>query len=176
VADSVNAWTDGTTLSAWVYDSPRGAAAGEVRLSRLRRRGAVDMADAVTVTWVPGAHRPRVGHTRSGPTDLPSDSPLARLLVRLTSPDDETCDIVSDLARKLCGSGLDEHFLRQLREALRPGSSALLVLSRHANLDDVQLVVERGRARGDVRLLYALLTNEALTILGADSSERSSSR
>src|SRR4249919_3142000 len=58
------AWESMPTLTVWSYDSPMGAAAGYVRLSELRRRGAVRVEDAVTVTWVPGTHRPRVGHLR----------------------------------------------------------------------------------------------------------------
>ena len=51
-------------LTVWLYDSAMGAAAGEVRLKDLQQQGAVKVVDAVTVTWVPGAHQPRIGHLR----------------------------------------------------------------------------------------------------------------
>lgn len=179
------AWTEGPTLSAWIYDTPRGAAAGRVRLDRLRQRGAVVVADAATVTWVRGAHRARVSPalvTSPGVGDR--RSPLGALLARLVTQAGPADPAAADgsgglagLARLLEGSGLDEGFLRQLREALVPDSSALVVLTRAADEDDVQRVVERGVARGDVGLLHAPLTADGLATLDglarADADDRS---
>ena len=158
-------WVSGPALSVWRYDSPRGAAAGEMRLTQLRRRGAVDVLDATTVTWAKGAHRPRIRHSRSVPGGPPSSSPLVALLVRLLDPDPAHEDAVPDLAERLNGTGIDEGLLQEVREFLAPDTSALLVISTDANLADVQAVIERGRARGDVRLLHAPLTEDGLVIL-----------
>jgi uncharacterized membrane protein len=164
-------WATGPTLSAWIYDSPRGAAAGQVRLHRLCRRDAVAVVDAATVMWARGAHRPRIGYLPSGaPAGGRHRSPLGALLERLmlstdpASPTDPT-DAADSVARQLSGTGLGADFLRGLRLALVPGTSGLLVLSRSADLDQVQLVIERGVARGDVRLLHVVLGRDALTAL-----------
>ena len=52
------------SLTVWQYDTPMGAEAGEVRLKALQERGALTVHDAITVSWVPGAHQPHVGHLR----------------------------------------------------------------------------------------------------------------
>jgi uncharacterized membrane protein len=71
------------------------------------------------------------------------------------------------LARHLRGSGIDQTFLEEVKAHLHPESSALLVLSGKANLDEVRPVMERGLARGDVVLMHALLQDAAGEILHA---------
>ncbi len=161
-------WATGPTLSAWIYDSPRGAAAGQVRLHRLCRRGAVTVVDAATVMWARGAHRPRIGYLPTGaPAGGRRGSPLGVLLERLMVSADPAnpTDAVVSMARQLSGIGLGADFLRGLRLALVPDTSGLLVLSRSADLDQVQVVIERGVARGDVRLLHAVLGRDAPAVL-----------
>lgn len=160
------AWMEGPALSAWIYDSPKGAAAGRVRLNRLSRRGAVVVIDAATVSWVQGAHRPRIGFPRiEWMTGATPGSALGAVLGRLLFPGHASADHVHQLALELRGTGLDEPFLARLCEAIEPGSSVLLVLSREAEFHDVELVIERGVARGDVRLLRTSLNDQQLTVL-----------
>ena len=47
-------------LTAWCYGTPLGATAGSVRLRRMEQARALDVIDAIVVSWAPGAHRPRV--------------------------------------------------------------------------------------------------------------------
>lgn len=182
------AWTEGPALSVWTYDSPRGAAAGKVRLERLSQRGAVVVVDVATVIWIRGAHRPRIGRPQLGTTSLESRrSTLEVLLGRLVFwphgaapdmpggvPEDVPADVpagasdgLADLARELAGTGLTEEFLRRVRAGFLPDSSALIVLSRVADFREVELVVQRGRARGDVRLAHLPLTAAGLAALEA---------
>jgi uncharacterized membrane protein len=155
----------GPTLSAWFYDSPRGAVAGRVRLAALVRRGAVVVVDVVTATWVGGAHRPLVGNPHDGAAFRERWTPL-ELLLRLLLVDPRASDEeVGCLARELDDTGLTEDFLRRLREGLVPGSSALVVLSQAADVDAVQHVIELGRARGDVRMIHAPLDVHGLRAL-----------
>lgn len=164
--DSDTAWTEGPTLSAWMYDSPRGAAAGKVRLDRLSQRGAVVVVDAVTVTWVRGAHRPRIGRPHVGTMLAASRrSPLEVLLGLLMFPHAATAEGLCRLTSELCGSGVTEEFLQRLREGFVPDTSALVVLTRGADIEEVQQVIERGRARGDVRLLHVPLAPDGLPVL-----------
>lgn len=158
------AWGKQLTLSVWIYDSPQGAAAGLDRLNRLIARGAVAAVDAVTLTWVAGGHRPRIGHPNVGMVIGSGNSPLLALVRRLLFPD-ATASHLPALAEALQGTGIDEDFLRRTLDSIVPESSALLVLSQEAELQEVQVVVERGAARGDVRLLYAVLAPESLPAL-----------
>ena len=161
-------WAEGPTLSVWVYDSPRGAAAGKLRLERLSQRGAVVVVDVATVTWVRGAHRPRIGRPHLDPTySATRRSPLEVLLGRLMFPGPDMADNARELGRDLTGTGLEEDFLREMARSLVPDASALVVLARQADFGEVRLVIERGRARGDVRLMHAFLSADGITRLEA---------
>jgi uncharacterized membrane protein len=164
-----SAWERRPTLTMWVYDSVLGAAAGRVRLDALVRRGSVNAREAVTVTWVPGAHRPRIDVLRrSSALDTSADSPvLARLVEALIGPssDADASGSLRALAARLDGTGIDQLLLADMRGALEPGRSALLVFALSAELDAVRAVIERGRARGDVTLLHAYLAADAEPLL-----------
>lgn len=149
--DETTDWLDEPTVSAWIYDSPRGAAAGQVRLRRLSQRGAVEVEDAATISWVRGAHRPRIQHVGVGRRDSPWSvvALLQALTPASTAPDEAS------------GWGLDATFVDELRDAIRPDASALVVVSRRARLTEVDHVIERGIARGDVRLLHTPLPQRA---------------
>lgn len=154
-----------TTLTVWLYDTPLGAAAGEVRLKDLQERGAITVADAVTVTWIPGAEEPLVGHLRHRTLEATAKGSVLGALVGAVVLAPVVGAVagagIASLARSLRGSGIDESFLAELKEGLSPGTSALLVLSTDADLDVVRPFIERGRARGDVTLMHARLPDDA---------------
>jgi uncharacterized membrane protein len=152
------------TLTVWLYDSAMGAAAGEVRLKDLQERGAVTIVDAVTITWVSGTHKPHVGHLRHAPRTSAARGSVLAAFVRslLLAPAESGVGArITALSGTGRGSGIDETFLEQLKMNLSPGTSALLVLSSDADLDLVRPFVERGLARGDVRLMHAWLPDDA---------------
>lgn len=149
-----------TTLTVWLYDSTMGAASGQVRLKDLQQRGAVVVLDALTVTWTPGTHAPRIGHLRHQTSAAARNSVLGALVGALVPP--STVGGLPGpgtvaLAEQLRGSGIDRQFLEEMKDHLMPGTSALLVLSTDTDLDAVRPVIERGRARGDVVLMHASL-------------------
>jgi uncharacterized membrane protein len=159
------------TLTVWIYDSAMGAAAGEVRLKNLRLRGALHVHDAITVCWMPGVHQPRIGHLKRETSAAAARGSVLGGLVGLiffepaASP--PTGAGITALAQRLRGTGIDLTFLQELKKQLQPESSALLVLSSDADLDDVRPVVERGLARGDVVLMHAQLADTAPELLRA---------
>ena len=63
------------------------------------------------------------------------------------------------------GEDRDLEVPRAFYAALRPETSALLVLSSNPDLDQVRPVIERGLARGDVILKHARLPDDALEVL-----------
>jgi uncharacterized membrane protein len=160
-----------TTLTVWHYDSAMGAAAGEIRLKDLQQQGGLEVVDAVTVTWVPGADGPHVGHLmRQGPAAVAKGSALGVLVGTLFLAPVVGAVAgggVAGLAHRLRNSGLDREFLDDVKADITPGSSALVVLSREADLDKVRAFVERGLARGDVRLKVARLRDDAPAELAA---------
>ena len=145
-------------LTVWIYDSALGAAAGEVRLKDLRQQDALHVHDAITVSWMPGAHEPRIGHLRRETSaGAARDSVLGGLIDLLfLAP----VSSVATVATRLLGTGLDEAFLDEVKRQLHAETSALLVLSSDADLDEVRPVIERGLARGDVVLMHAQLPED----------------
>jgi uncharacterized membrane protein len=169
----------GPTLTIWLYDSALGAAAGEVRLKSLQKRNALQVHDEVTVTWMPGAHQPRIGHLRLETSAAATRGSVLGGLVGLMFLAPETGAAgagLATLAHHLRGSGIDQTFLEEVKAHLHPESSALLVLSGNADLDEVRPVMERGLARGDVVLMHALLQDAAGGILHAAVRELQSQR
>lgn len=156
-------------LTVWIYDTALGAAAGEVRLRNLRARDVIEVHDAVTVSWMPGSHQPRIGHLWHETSAAAARNSALGRLVRLIFLDRTvgaaTNGDLSALATRLRTTGIDRTFLEELRAHLRPESSALLVLSGDADLDQVRPVIERGLARGDVILMYAQLPDGAPDVL-----------
>ena len=153
------------TLTIWLYDTAMGAAAGEIRLKDLQRRGAVRVVDALTVTWVPGADRPHIGHLmRRGPAAVAKGTALGALvgsLFMVPGVGAVAGGGVAGLAHALRDTGIDRAFLDEAISRVTPGTSALLVLSQEADLDVVRDFVERGIARGDVTLMHVRLRDGA---------------
>ncbi|WP_408896584.1 hypothetical protein ACJ5H2_16830 [Nocardioides sp. R1-1] len=157
-------WRSHPSLTIWVYDSPLGAAAGEVRLKELVRRGVVIAMEAVAVTWFRGTHRPHVGHLRRR-SSPPGESLLSGLVDLLTDTGPQGERRVAALCAALDGSGIDHELLVDTRRALVPGTSALLVLASDVNLDVVSPIVEHGRARRGVVMAHADLQPRAVDML-----------
>jgi uncharacterized membrane protein len=156
-------------LTVWIYDSALGAAAGEVRLRNLRERNALEVLDAITVSWMPGSHQPRIGHLRHETSAAATRGSVLGGLVGLIflapALGVAAGTGTAALAQRLRGTGIDQMFLDELKAQLRPETSALLVLSGDADLDQVRPVIERGLARGDVVLIHAHLPHDAPDIL-----------
>jgi uncharacterized membrane protein len=168
-----------TSLTVWHYDTAMGAAAGEIRLKDLQQQGGVHVVDAVTVTWVPGAEKPHVGHLlRQGPAAVAKGSALGALVGTLFLAPVVGAAAgagVAAVAHRLKDTGIDQAFLEEITSRLKPGTSALLVLSADADLEVLRPFIERGLARGDVRLMHAQLSADAPTelrrLLGQRPSE-----
>jgi uncharacterized membrane protein len=150
-----------TSLTIWHYGSAMGASAGEVRLRNLEQHKALTVIDAVTLVWMPATPEPRVGRLRSrtgaGARRGAVLGALAGALVLAPAAGAVAGAGVGALASRLHNTGIDQEFLEELKGRLHPGSSALLVLCKDVDLDAVRPVLERGRARGDVTLMHALL-------------------
>jgi len=148
-------------LTVWIYDTALGAAAGSVRLRNLRDRGALQVYDAITVSWMAGVHQPRIGHLRyetsAGAARASVLGGMVGLIFLAPSAAAAAGAGIADLARRLEGTGIDRAFLEEMHAQLRPETSALLVLSGAVDLDVVRPAVERGLARGDVVLMHAQL-------------------
>ena len=158
-----------TSLTVWHYDSAMGAAAGEVRLKDLEQLGGLRVIDAVTVAWMTGSHAPRVGHLHHRTTTSAARGSvlgaLVGALVLAPAAGAAAGAGIAAISQKVSGSGIDAPFLEDITARLTPGTSALLVLSKDADLDVVRPFIERGLARGDVTLMHASLGKDGMQAL-----------
>lgn len=153
-----------TSLTVWHYGSAMGASAGEMRLRNLEQQKALTVIDAVTLVWMPATPEPRVGrmHSRTGAGARRGTvlGAFAGALVLAPVAGAAAGAGVGALASRLRRTGIDERFLEEVKSRLHKGTSALLVLCKDVDLDVVRPVIERGRARGDVTLMHALLRED----------------
>jgi uncharacterized membrane protein len=152
-------------LTVWRYDTPSGADAGEVRLKALEQRGGLTLHDAVVVSWFPGEDTPRIGHVHHRTASAAGKSSLLGgligTLVLAPVAGMAVGAAAGAAAQKLRGTGVDRSFLEEVTRAITPGTSALVVLSSDAVVDQVRPVLERG----DAVLIHAELDPEAAAAL-----------
>lgn len=153
-------------LTVWCYGTPLGATAGSVRLRRLEEARALEVIDAIVVSWAPGAHRPRV--TRLWPPAEVSPrepSVLVALLRTAIAASHAGAELPSDVADRLAATGLDPALLGDVTARLAPSTSALLVLSGAADLSVVVPAVRQRIVSGEVTLLRAELDDDGPELL-----------
>jgi uncharacterized membrane protein len=131
-----------TTLTVWKFPTPFGADTGELRLKALRDQGAIVIHDAAVVVWRPEDKEPKVrefkhkrGSHALGGTFWGT---LVGSVVLMPVAGAVVGAATGELVGKLRKSGIDEAFVRRLREQLTPGTSALFVLSSDADMDRVK--------------------------------------
>jgi uncharacterized membrane protein len=156
------------SLTVWIYETSLGAEAGHRRLRRLVAAEALQVLDAVTVTWVPGAHEPRIRRLQRTVSATGGVSGLTALVMLLPSQPSgvrrggsRMPARLRNVADGLRGIGIDQEFLEDVSTHVGQGTSALWVLSGDVDFDLVRPVVEHAVARGDVILRHARLTDDA---------------
>lgn len=154
------------TLTVWCYGTPLGATAGSVRLRRLEEARALEVIDAIVVSWAPGAHRPRV--TRLWPpADVGARVPsvLVALLRTALLASHNGDPLPADVVDRIAAAGVEPTLLDAVTARLVPRTSALLVLS---GVEDLSVVVPSVRQRivsGEVTLLRADLPDDGPELL-----------
>jgi uncharacterized membrane protein len=152
-------------LTVWHYDTPLGADAGELRLKRLVEAGALTVHDAVAAIWMPGAAAPTIrklhhgtakaagkGSILGGLLGIVVLAPVAGAAVGATA---------GALTHRLRRAGIDDDTVAKIRERLRPGTSALLVLSSDEDLEKLRPML----AHREATLLHVELGDDAPSAL-----------
>jgi uncharacterized membrane protein len=153
------------SLTVWRYDSPLGADAGVVRLKNLEQQGALTVHHAVTVTWIAQEDQPRIGQVHHATASAAGKGSLLGGLIGLVvlapAAGAAAGAAIGAVAHRLRGTGIDRALLREVREALEPGTSALVVLSSDADLDAIRPFLDRL----DSVLIHAVLSPGATEML-----------
>jgi uncharacterized membrane protein len=148
------------TLTVWKFDSPDGAEKALELLQRLQKQSLITVNDAATVTWPVGRKKPKTQQLRSlaGAGALGGSFwgllfgliffvPLLGLAVGAA---------MGALAGSMSDVGIDDEFIRGVRDNVTPGTSALFVMTSNAVEDKV---LEQFRGSG-ASLLSTNLSNE----------------
>jgi uncharacterized membrane protein len=155
------------SLTVWRYDSPMGADAGGVRLKDLEQRGALKVHDAITVTWLKQEDQPRVGQLRHATTAAAGKGTLLGGLIGLVvlapAAGAAAGAAIGAVAHRLRGTGIDRTLLQEVKEALEPGTSALIVLASDVDLDAIRPFLDRR----DSVLIHAELSADAPDVLAS---------
>ena len=130
------------TLSVWKFDSPAGADQAVATLKSLVSQNLITVHDAATVSWQEGSKKPKtrqlhdlVGSGAMGGAfwgllfGLLFFVPLLGMAVGAAS---------GALAGMLSDVGIDDGFIKSIRDEVTPGTSALFVMTSDAVQDRVR--------------------------------------
>ena len=131
-----------STLSVWRFDTPEGADNAVSTLEQLSRQQLISVNDAATVSWQNGAKKPKTRqlHNLAGAGALGGAfwGMLFGLLFLVPLLGAAIGAAAGALAGRFTDYGIDDQFVKRLRNDVTPGTSALFVLTTNAVLDKVE--------------------------------------
>jgi uncharacterized membrane protein len=149
-----------STLSVWRFDSPDGAENAVQTLEKLRQQQLISVHDAATVSWQPGARKPKTRQLQNmagaGALGGAFWGMLFGLLFLVPLLGAAVGAAAGALTGRLTDVGIDDAFIKRAKDEITPGTSALFVLTTDAVLDRVQDAFAGQRAE----LLFTNLSTE----------------
>jgi uncharacterized membrane protein len=134
------------TLTVWRFPSATGADEALDTLKKLQRQELIKVQDGAVVSWPGGAKKPKTRHlsdmTGAGALGGAFWGFLIGLLFFVPLLGAAMGAAGGALGGHLAHVGIDEDFIKQVREKVTPGTSALFVLSSDAVLDRVRSAFE----------------------------------
>jgi uncharacterized membrane protein len=153
------------SVTVWLYPTAFGAETGEAHLTALVERGALVVHDAVAVSWVPSDPEPRVrhlGHLTARAAGRGAMWGAAVGLLLLNPVAGAAVGAAAGAgAQRLRDAGISDDLVAEVREAVKPGTSALFVMSSGADATQVAPVIERSEGV----LIHAELSEEGQAVL-----------
>ena len=131
-----------STLTVWKFDTPDGAQAAEQTVEELNRENVLTLQDAATVSWKEGAKKPKTKqlHSTAGVGALGGSfwGLLFGLIFFIPIIGAVVGAAVGALAGSMTDLGIDDAFIKRVREEVTPGTSALFLLTDDVVLDKVK--------------------------------------
>ena len=129
------------TLTVWKFDSARGAESALGLLQRLQKEELIQINDAAYVYWPEGRKKPKTEqlHSLTGGGALGGSfwGLLFGLIFFVPLLGMAMGAAVVALSGSMTDVGIDDDFIRSVRENVTPGTSALFVMSSTAGADKV---------------------------------------
>lgn len=138
------------TLSVWKFDDADGASGAEQVLLELQSKELIRVHDAAVVSWASDAKKPKTRqlHNLTGAGALGGSfwGFLFGILFFVPLLGVAIGAAVGALSGSLADVGIDDSFIRRIREKVTPGTSALFLLSSDAVPDRVAEAFQGVRA------------------------------
>lgn len=149
-----------STLSVWEFDTADGANDAVSTLENLSQRRLIRIHDAATVSWPEEAKKPKIRQLRNlvgaGALGGAFWGMLFGLLFLVPLLGAAIGAAAGALAGRLTDVGIDDDFIKHVREDITPGTSALFALTSEEVLDRVRDAFTASRPK----LLYTNLSQE----------------
>jgi len=130
-----------TTLSVLEFNSPDGADQALRILQRLQQQQLVTLVDAAVVTWPQGSKGPKtkqmISTVRAGALGGAFWGFLIGLIFLVPLLGLAVGAAAGAAGGALRDYGIDDNFIKQVREKVKPGTSALFLMTAHAVIDRV---------------------------------------
>jgi uncharacterized membrane protein len=132
---------DMATLTVWKFDSAGGAQDALVRLERMQKEELIRINDAAYVTWPDGKKQPKTQQvnnlTGAGALGGSFWGLLFGLIFFVPLLGMAVGAAMGALAGSMSDVGIDDDFIREVRQQVTPGTSALFVMTSNAVVDKV---------------------------------------
>ena len=129
------------TLTAWKFNTPQGADEALDKLEKLNRDYAINLHDAAVVSWEVGKKKPATHEmhdtTKSGALGGAFWGMLFGLIFFVPFLGAAIGAGLGALTGSMRDVGISDDFIRDVRDKVTPGTSALFVLSSGANQEKV---------------------------------------
>jgi uncharacterized membrane protein len=129
------------TFTVWKFEDPTGADRAEQLLESLQKQELIRVQDAATVSWPPDKKKPKTRQsnsmTRIGALGGAFWGLLFGLLFFIPLIGVAVGAAAGALGGSLSDVGIDDGLIKQIRDKVTPGTSALFVLSSDAVQDKV---------------------------------------
>ncbi|WP_326834618.1 DUF1269 domain-containing protein [Amycolatopsis rhabdoformis] len=156
-----------TTLTVWKFDTPEGADNAVNTLKGLAKQELISIHDAATVSWTPGAKKPKTRQLRNLTAGGAMGGMFWGMLFGLIFLVPLIGAAIGAAAGALAGSltdvGIDDDFIKSVRDRITPGTSALFLMSSDAVVDKVRDAIEAGGHKPE--LIQSNLSAEQETAL-----------
>jgi uncharacterized membrane protein len=150
------------TFTVWKFDSAGGADNALATLERLQKEELIQVQDAAIASWADGAKKPKTRqlHNMAGAGAMGGGfwGFLFGLLFFVPLLGIAVGAAMGALTGSLTDVGIDDGFIRSVREKLTPGTSALFLFTANAVQDKV--IAEFEGAKGRVELLHTNLSTD----------------
>ncbi len=150
------------TLSAWLFDTPDGAAQAESLLLDLQKQQILVVQDAATVSWPEGQKKPKTKELTSGGWVGASMGGLWGLLFGLLFFIPLLGVAIGAGIGALMGHfadhGISKDFIDSVKAKVVPGTSALFLMSSNANTEKVAEEVKKSGLKAE--LIQSNLSDE----------------